>query len=50
MGVIYAPCSTVELGGNPTNNVLDGMVVADAIHLHANQDPIDMSPTVYLTQ
>jgi hypothetical protein len=57
-GVIYAPCSEVELGGNPTANVLEGMIVADRIHIHgnatmnlvANQDPIEARPEVYLIQ
>jgi hypothetical protein len=57
-GVIYAPCSEVELGGNPTANVLEGMIIADRIHIHgnatmnlvANQDPIEARPEVYLIQ
>jgi hypothetical protein len=57
-GVIYAPCSDVELGGNPDTNVLEGMIVADTVHLHGNatinlvnnQDPIDATPQIYLTR
>jgi hypothetical protein len=57
-GVIYAPCSSVELGGNPNASVLEGMVVADRVRIHgnatlnviANQDPIDAAPMIYLIE
>jgi hypothetical protein len=57
-GVIYAPCSDVSIGGNPDNDVLQGMIVADSVEIHgnaslnllANQDPIDATPEIYLTR
>lgn len=57
-GVIYAPCSGVEIGGNPGTEVLEGMIIADTVRLHgnatvnlvANQDPIDAGREIYLTR
>lgn len=57
-GVIYAPCSDISIGGNPSMNVLEGMIVAETIGIHgnaalnlvANQDPIEATPEIYLTR
>jgi hypothetical protein len=57
-GVIYAPCSNIELGGNAGSAVLTGMIVADTIRLHGNvtlnlvadQDNILEMPLVILVE